>query len=886
MPDSLVGRSLGPYRIVAPLGAGGMGEVFVASDDRLGRRVALKILPPDVAEDASRRARFVAEARAASALHHPNIVTIFDIGQEEGHDWYTMELVDGDTLRELLAKGKLTRKRAIAIAADLCAALAAGHAAGIVHRDVKPENVVVARDGTAKLLDFGVAKLVSPFLAAIDSVAATDITPAPTMPGKLIGTVAYMSPEQAQGMPVDHRSDIFSAGVVLYEMIARRQPFASPSAIDQLHKIINVDPPPLEDPRLAEIAARALAKDPAHRYASAHDMRLDLLAAAKEGVAERALPRSRAWIALGVLALLAAVAATWTVARATGEKRDGTAAAAPAAASDIRLTPLTLDPGYEGEPSFSPDGKTLAYVSDRSGNLEIYLKKISGGADINLTDDPAADAQPAFSPDGDWIAFVSSRASRSSLVYRSPSTPRLGGDIWVMPALGGMPRRIVQEANFPSWSPDSRWIYFSAGPPTRQHIYRVPREGGKREEIPIRFANQNQLLFARRYPYLFYPTISPNGRWLLFAAQSETVFVVPAAGGAPREISRGRLPSWSSDGTAILFTNTDAGRNLSLWQIGFDPATGTPGSKAPLTVGRGTDEKASMSGDGKAIAFGAEDVTVNVERIPLDEAEGVAVMRPEPVTYGRSLNYFFDVAPRGSAIVFERLMGTSTSIWRKDLGSPPVQLTSDERTIDRFPSWSPDGTKIAFVRRAADDSDPAIFVMSADGASPERITESLPQYLAWSPDSTSLAYTKDDRLHLVNVATRAVRVVPGEPRLRQWPYFSPDGKWVVAQLFGGESVDIDAVDVERGGSMPVVALETEDYHPIISASGRWLYFQPDHKNIWRLPGPAQGWRKAAPQRVTNFPEDLYIEAPRVSSDGKWLYYSRVTIESDLWLIRR
>ncbi|HVT44168.1 MAG TPA: protein kinase [Thermoanaerobaculia bacterium] len=881
MSDPVIGRSFGPYCVTALLGKGGMGEVYVAVDERLGRRVALKFLPDRATEE--RRARFTAEARAASALHHPNIVTIFDVGTADGRDYLAMELVEGESLRGVLESRRLTIQRCVEIASDIAAALAAGHAAGIVHRDVKPENIVITSSGQAKLLDYGLAKIIAPPVAPGMRSSTMKLGPQPTEPGMLLGTIAYMSPEQAEGSAVDHRSDIFSLGAVFYEMLAGRPPFTGKSSVDVLHKIIAVEPPPVHSlnpklpPRVNDILDKALAKDPVWRYASAADFRLDLLRMNRgEGqpLKIRTTPSAALTLSLLVLTVALAALAAWQWRR--------TRVATTTAQRDVRLAQLTDDPGYEGDPTFSPDAQTIAYTSDRSGNFEIYLKQISGGPDVNLTNDPADDVQPSFSPDGKQIAFVSGRSSKTRLIYRNPNTPLLGGDIWVMSALGGTPRKVAEEGNFPSWSPDGKSILFTAGPWNGQRIYRVPTTGGKPVEVPVRF--------AAPHLFLFHPHYSPDGKWIVYGAQGDNIYLVPATGGAETLVAGGRTPAWNRATNAIIYSRAD--RNFSLWQIPFDTASGRAGAQHPLTVGRGRDIQASVAPDGKSIAFAAENFSFNIERLPFDEESGKVLGPPEPITRGHQTNYFFSIAPDSRSVVYESMRGRERHLWRADIGKPAIQLTGDPELDDRQPAWSPDGTRIAFLRRPAGtegDPPPTVYVMRADGGDPQPLVKGH-GFLAWTPDSRGIGYwnADDKQAYVLDLSTGRSRPLTAEAAVRSGMQFSPDGQWMTFQSLGTHdgSTDVRAVNLEGGPAFDVVATPREDFHPWFSPSGRWVYAQFDHKNIVRVPGPAQQWRKATAQQVTFFPEsNLYIEQPQMSADGKWIYYSRGNITADLWVLR-
>jgi serine/threonine protein kinase/Tol biopolymer transport system component len=870
-----VGAAVGPYRIVSPLGAGGMGEVFLAEDSRLGRKVAIKRIHSRSAS--SRSERFAQEARAASALQHPNIITIHDVGEVDDEPYIVMEYLEGESLRDMIVRGRIPVREAIDYAASIAAALAAAHTAGIVHRDIKPENVMVLRSGEVKVLDYGLAKLVDNF--ASDPDGATVSQHGLTASGQIVGTVAYMSPEQAEARVVDSRSDIFSLGVVLYEMLTGEQPFRGKSAVETLHRIVNAGPPGLDDARipraLKDVVRRALEKNPALRYQHAGDLRLDLLRAKErlsDGESGPAAWPSRPWWWLATAAALVVMAA---VAAAFVSRR----LSKPSATRAVPLiNQVTTDPGYEGEPTFAADGQTIAYVSDRSGNLEIYLKQISGGPDVNLTNHAADDVQPSFSPDGKQIAFVSSRTG-PGLSYLGPETALMGGDIWIMPALGG-PARKIASGNFPSWSPDGQHLYFTAGRWRQQKIYRVAATGGAPAEIDCRI--------ARSHPFLIAPKVSPDGRWLLFGAVIDTVYVVPAAGGTASEIARGRDAAWGAAGKTIVYSSTAPGRNSSLCRRSFDSETGTVGAEEALTIGTERILQATVSPNGEGIAFASQDVRFNIERVPFDAVAGRTTGPPEPVTRGSELTNFFDLSPDGKSIVYESRSGGKFRLWRVDHGGQPVLLTSERNVDDRFPIWSGDGRAIAVVRRKEEDGKWMLTLVEPDGANPRAVAEVSSNFITWLPHSNSVAWyeERERAVHLLDLATRKSRRLTFEPGVRSTQTFSADGKWLAFLQENENTVtDIRIVPTSGGASRALVETVENDGHPVFDSRGQWMYFSASHKNLYRVPGPAQGWRPAAPQKVTDFAEaNLFVDDPQLSPDEKWMYYTRGEFRSDIWVM--
>jgi len=906
------GQTVAHFKILSLLGEGGMGKIYLAQDTKLHRKVALKFLPAKLAEDQDRIRRFVQEAKSAAGLHHPNIAQIFEIGNYETAHYIAMEYVEGETLRQLLSRRKLEIKKAVEFAAQVASGLATAHKEGIIHRDIKPENLVVTTTGQIKILDFGLAKLVEKELGI---AGVTQLTTAymhssnATTPGVILGTVSYMSPEQARGEKLDQRTDIFSLGVVLYEMITGERPFRGKSAIDTLHAITNQDPAPVTQlnsqlpPELADVLSKALAKETSERYHHADDFELDLRRF-KRALESNSLISTQTqrpgmlgtgkWglsvplLLVGAFIVFGVAAIAWLLGRSTVAPKHSTLAL-----GNVTLTPLTTDPGYEGEPTFSADGETIAYVSDRNGNFEIYLKQISGGPDINITNNRADDVQPAFSPDGKQIAFVSTRSSSSSLLYPGRDRPLLGGDIWVMPALGGSARRIVESGNFPSWSADGKTILFTSGTSQFQSkLRRVDAQGGTPQDIPVKFKADEPLAY-----FWFYSSYSSDMRWISFEADGN-IFVVSSEGGEARRIVKGRRPTWGVNSQAIIYSNDEPGKNNSLWQIPFSTTDGTAsGAPEPLTVGRGRDTQAAISRDGNLIAFAAQDLSFNIETLPFDAEMGRQTGTPQEVTRGNNNIDFLSFSPDGRSIVFQSHGGARSHIWRVEVGSAPVQLTSDPNFNDSTPRWSPDAQSIAFIRRpvgvsqqpATPGAPSSLWLMSADGANPRLLSENAGNP-KWAPSGLDLVYGsvvegRQNQLFIFDLATKTSRRMTNEPAVVPESNFSPDGKWLIYQSNQSGNVDLRAVPIEGGESRSVVATAHQDYHPFVSPSGKWLYFQLDHKNIYRVPGPAQNWRQVEPEKVTKFPESgLFLEDPQISRDGHWLLYSRGRITGDVWIM--
>jgi serine/threonine protein kinase len=875
------GDRLGPYEIVDAIGSGGMGEVFRATDTRLGRTVAIKVLPHDRVADPARKSRFLQEARAASALDHPNVVRLYDIANDSGTDFLVMEFVEGRSLDKLIARNGVPLREAVDYATQIAGALAAAHAAGIVHRDIKPANVMVTAGSLVKVLDFGLAKLVERASGPEDETLTQQS--ALTEAGTVVGTVEYMSPEQARARPLDQRTDIFSAGVILYEMVTGKRPFRGNSPVDTMLAVVHDSTPPLtgQPAELQEILDKALAKDPNERYQHAGDLAIDLRRFLKLWLAgalpsmravpthgKRSATRWVAWGAAGAAILLAMIfAGLWWL-----NPRGNTPP------SDISITAFTSEPGFNGEPSVSPDGQRIVYVSDRSGRFDLYLRQMGSTSDIALTTNQGDNIQPALSPDGQQVAFVSTRAGETDISHPCCDQPMAGGDIWIIPALGGRSARLLaKNANSPAWSPDGAVIAFCR---TRDGLYQIPAMGGEERRVKIEGVPPTVRGAS--------PAYSSDGRWIFFeGTQFPRIYAVRAEGGTAQQIAVGWRPVWDQAHQAVIFSNSAEGRNNSLWSQPFSTKEGKPtGPSHALTIGRGRDTEATISRDGGVLAFTAMEITFNLESADFDAEAGRMVGTPRQITSGNQIDYFMNYAPDGKSIIFQSTRGGGTHIWRLDAGSDAVQLTSDPRYEDTNPVWSLDGRWISFIRSLPGRSD--LWLMAADGGNPRQIVEGVNITSRWLPDGSALVFSKNSQFFVYELATGHSRQFSQEKGFVGFFDVSPDGKWLAYQQANSWNVDVHATLIAGGPPRVVVASPKQDYHPFFSPRGDWMYFQPDHKNVYRVPGPAQDWKHADPQKITTFPESagLFLEDPQLSADGKHLLYSRGKTTGNIWVLRQ
>ena len=523
----MIGRTLSHYKILQKLGSGGMGDVYLAEDHELGRQIALKVLPPDLAESEERRSRFQREAKAVAALNHPHIVTVHSFEESEGVHFITMELVRGKTLSEVIPRKGLSLAKFFEIAIPLADAVAAAHEKGILHRDLKPDNLMLSDEGRLKILDFGLAKLKPE--AGVSGISEQP-TNARTEEGRIVGTVAYMSPEQAEGKTLDSRSDIFSLGIVLYEMATGERPFQGETTALVLSSILKDTPKsvteinPALPSLLGRILRRCLVKDAEHRYQTAKDLRNELQelkrevdsGELREGVAPRSSATVPKWI-LAAVALLAVAVALYLLRRSPERTSFPT----------TTFTQLTSLAGVESFPSLSPDGDSIVYVGGASGNEDIYLQRVGGQKAINLTEDsPVDDTQPAFSPDGTRIAFRSERD---------------GGGIFVMGATGESVKRVSDTGFNPAWSPDGELLVFSTA-----GVANANRSGGKVGELRVVRVDTGKVRSIEVNGDGVQPQWSPHGHRIAFWSNSlsernyRDIGTIPAEGRGARPRHPGR----------------------------------------------------------------------------------------------------------------------------------------------------------------------------------------------------------------------------------------------------------------------------------------------------------------------------------------------------------
>ena len=788
----MIGSTISHYHVQEALGQGGMGVVYKAIDIRLDRPVAIKVLAQEAVHDAERRRRFVQEARAASALNHPNIVSVYDIETTDGLDFIAMEYVAGEPLDARIRSGGLRLIETLRYAIQIADALAAAHEMGIVHRDLKPGNVMVTPKGEIKLLDFGLAKLVEPL--TMGETAPTVTRRSHTQEGTIVGTVAYMSPEQAEGKRVDARSDIFSIGSVLYEMATGRRAFTGDTTISTLAAILHREPAPVTElsaatpPELERIIARCLRKDPARRIQHMGDVKLALEEVLQD-VQERSTSGSRvppparlhfvsrrvavALITGAVLILAAAAAGLWV-------RRSAPLVSDPNPGGTV-LMPITADAGLSLDPALSPDGRLLAYASDRSGegNLDIWVQQVGGGEPVRVTRHAADDYEPSFSPDGTLIAFASQRQGAEAGIY-------------VIPALSGEERQLAPRGRRPRFSPDGEWIAYSA----EQKTYVVPSVGGEPKELAPGFLMSS------------HPAWFPDGKRLMFIGNRnspgrylEDWFVASIDGGSvtamgAEAIERhglrgpygptviGILPELSPAGDAVLFTAT-AHASANLWRMQISPDTGQlSGAPEQLTFlasepGVSLQPSVATSGGLLSIAFWNLTANVDVWSLVLDANEGTPVGPLKRLTRNAAVEQWASLSGDGRRMAYNVRKGLNWDVWIMDLESGRQTPLAVGPYADLWPKITRDGSRVAYA--VEDGKTQEIRIHTLGVTVPQTVCQGCTEPWDWSSDGEHLLYRTGIPRKIGSLSSSGTATVVFEhpDYSLNAPRFSPDDRWVM-----------------------------------------------------------------------------------------------------------
>lgn len=884
------GTKLLHYRFVDKIGEGGMGVVWRAVDTTLDREVAIKLLPEAFAADRERLARFEREAKMLALLNHPGIVTIHAVEHAPEGPFLVMEYVRGSSLHELIPPEGFPVERFFECAVALTEAVAAAHGQGVTHRDLKPGNVVVTDDGRLKVLDFGLAKLAAmPGSSAAGEDPDATRTGSATTPGVLLGTVAYMSPEQAEGRPADARSDIFSLGVMLFEMATGCRPFRGENPAQLVSSILR-DPAPALDalrpdlPRpLGRVVHQCLEKDPPRRFQTALDVR-NQLRALHDG--QRLGARPSRHVALGVAAavLLTVVAATVILFQQRA-LRD--AAAESAAAGSVspfvarKLSQLTFGVEPEQWPAWSPDGRHLVYAAEHDGNAKLFLKTHDGGEERQLTRGARDDIQPAWSPDGKTVAFVRASSARGKLEPANVLSGEYdGGDVWLIDVESGQETRIIEAAFDPAFSPDGARIAVDASWAGPRRIWITDGRGRNPRQVTT---DTSEAVVHTR------PTWSPDGTHLAFQHEEKTkldLSVADVATGATARVTDdlyGDLdPVWSAVDGHIYFSSYRGG-GWNIWRIAVEPDGRPKGPPLQLTTGAGQDIQPTLTADGRRVGFTVLSQNADLWRLPVDPDAGRVAGSPEPLVVSSREDSRGSWSPDGRAVAFNSDRDGEMNVWIQSVADRTTRPLTRGAGGDYQPRWSPDGKSIAFFSARSGNAD----------------------------------------IWVVDVATSALRQVTDHPALDTNPFFSADGKSIAFQSDRDGRKEVWIVDAAGGEPRQLTTVGAADHFLRWSDDDRWIYFRsttlPDN-GVCRVPaaggdveplGIPVGWHMSfSPDRTRlldvvghktmwihplngSEPLELFasddpavrIDYPEWSPDGRWIVFDRVAPQGgDVWLL--
>jgi eukaryotic-like serine/threonine-protein kinase len=907
-----IGQTVSHYKILEKLGEGGMGVVYKAHDTRLDRTVALKFLPPHLTKSEEDKQRFIREAKAAAALNHPHICTIHSVDEHGGNQFIVMEYVDGVTLRQRsevrgqrsevggqrsevrrqMSESPITDTPPLATtieyAIQIAEALAEAHEKGIVHRDIKPENIMVDAKNRIKVMDFGLAKL----------KGTMNITKA----GSTVGTVAYMSPEQIQGQDVDHRSDIFSFGVVLYELLTRNTPFRGEHEAAMVYSIVNEHHTPPEtyvpdlSAELIHLLNTALEKDPEDRYHTVSEIIRELRRVKKHSTAKRKsyvntqsltqeqqknktshdslLPgsqpqsgyfsRKRYILAVTVLLLLIGIYAFYTMyaSRFRSPPQYGS------------YTQITRDPLPAFAPALSPDGRFIAYTKFDGEHIQIFTQRVEGGTPINLTGDSDSDNfSPAFSPDGERIAFQSSRD---------------GGGIFLMGATGESVRRLTDFGYHPSWSPDGNEIVFCtefvANPNSRVSV----------SELWIVNVNTGEL----RKIYdgdAVHPQWSPNGRRIAFWAipygeGQRDLYTIPASGGEPEKLTDDVYvnwsPVWSPDGSYLYFSSDRAGA-MSLWRVPISQRTGKlRGEMELVPTPAQWSGSLSISGDGSVISYAVYHPNRNIMKLGFDPVTMTVTGDPVPVTRGSKVIAAPEPSPDNQWITYWTPQeGEDIYLLRSD-GTDVRRLTNDQYK-NRMPRWSYDGNNIIFYSNRGGSYN--VWMIHRDGSGLRQLTDF---------DDRPVFHTNfipGDRQVVTNSETGAFIVDLDRPLSEREPVHlppvneedvflmrsvSPDGNWIAGYKRTRE--------IWANTGIVVYSLEDEEYRvltdygdpPVFLNDNKHLLFM--HRDTLKVINIDTGLQSV----VSVFPEEWGVMNLTITQGNTYLYFNYGMDNADIWVMRR
>jgi serine/threonine-protein kinase len=901
IPPALAAALADHYRLLRELGIGGMATVYLAEDLKHHRQVAVKVLRPELSASLGTE-RFLREIEIAAGLHHPHILPLYDSGAATPPGgspflYYVMPYVDGESLRARLARERqLPLDDALRIVREVADALSYAHGKGVVHRDIKPENILL-ESGHAMVADFGIARALAEGKRPEHPEGAKDRANL-TEPGMALGTPAYMSPEQAMGdRNIDARSDLYSLGCVLYEMLAGQPPFQGATFEVLLRQHMTAPSLPVTQYRpttpqyVADAIARALEKNPADRYSSTREF----AAALGEGHTSGPRPAPTVTTPAGTLApapalrpvprsliytgmALGAVAIAWRLAK-SGPVRTITQAPAPPPAT--RLVQLTFHEGIEEWPAWSPDGKQLVFSQEVGGFKKLFVKDLASGTERQLTSVPKDDIQPSWSPDGKQVAFVRASTPTGKL---EPGDVlgwyNEGGDVWSIDVATGKERSLIERAFNPAWSPDGVHLAFDAGWAGARRIW-VADSNGRNPQQVTSDSVESVVHASARW--------SPDGNRLVFRRILKTrsdIRVVDLGSKAVAVITDDNVPdldpAWAPSGRFIYFSSSRGG-GLNIWRVPVGEV-GPSGPAQQLTTGAGPDLELAASPDGRQLAFAVLGINSDVWRLPVDPVTGRPTGDPSVLIGTTRVESRAAWSRDGKSIAFNSDRQGDMNLWVRTLADGMEKQVTTGPGGDYQPDWSPDGTTLVFFSSRSGNNE----IWSVDIASGTLKqltsgpgTKTNPFY---SPDGSQVAFhsDRDGRIEawVMNADGSGERQLTNGGSGGHFMRWATGGKALFLTARTPSGVRIVRLDVATGAmdSLPPIA---SGAHISLSPDQKRILDVRNHKTVWVH--PLDG---SEPYQVFEFADpDIRIDYPVWSPDGKWILFDRAAPSGgDIWLL--